>query len=149
MQLKGLVRERTSWHAMRIDDAETGEPDVSPALLAEVQARVIPDPLTGKTGLTTAAELASVLSPRAGGRPSPIRQPDSGAPTPLGTPRRTASRRRMSDMPRGGNPGRCARVCGCCGCACLARRSLSSPLNPCHACSLQASVVAARPAERW
>ena len=39
MQLKGLVRERSSWHAMRIDDAETGEPDVSPALLAEVQVR--------------------------------------------------------------------------------------------------------------
>jgi len=37
MVLKKLCRNRITWHEMRVDDVEGGEPDLPPALLFETQ----------------------------------------------------------------------------------------------------------------
>lgn len=37
VQLKGVVRDRLTWHSMRVEDLEEGEPEVAPALLAPIQ----------------------------------------------------------------------------------------------------------------
>ena len=62
VQLKGVVRDRLTWHSMRVEDLEEGEPEVAPALLAPIQVRVarcvrvcIATPSSMKQGTLTSA----------------------------------------------------------------------------------------------